>query len=185
MNQVNIFIQQLDDCPLGTAGWSQFETICTEILKFLFVPPLNNPSRQGRTYSGVNRMDAIFPNRNITSNDNNDSKNWHHLFLELNARMVLFEFKNYNNTEIGHEEVNQTRNYLTEPMGKLAIMVCSKLPNESAHRQRNTIYSTNEKKVILFLTKDHLKEMLIMKDRGEQPSDLIVDLIEKFYIQHE
>lgn len=99
--------------------------------------------------------------------------------------MILFEFKNYDITEIGHEEVNQTRNYLTEPMGKLAIMVCSKLPNDSTHRQRNTIYSTGEKKIILFITKDHLKEMLAMKDRGEQPSDLIVDLIEKFYIQHE
>ena len=185
MSQVNTFIQQLDACPLGTAGWSQFETLCTGILKFLFVPPLNEPTRQARTYSGVNRMDAIFPNRNITSNDDAAAKNWHHLFLELTARMVLFEFKNYDITEIGHEEVNQTRNYLTEPMGKLAIMVCSKLPNDSAHRQRNTVYSTPEKKVILFITKEHLKEMLAMKDRGEQPSDLIVDLIEKFYIQHE
>lgn len=185
MNQVNTFIQQLDACPLGSSGWSQFENLCTDILRFLFVPPLNEPTRQPRTYSAVNRRDAIFPNRNISAASNADAKNWHHLFLELAARMVLFEFKNYDVTEIGHEEVNQTRNYLTEPMGRLAIMVCSKLPNDSAHRQRNSIYSTAEKKVILFVTKDHLKEMLAMKDRGEQPSDLIVDMIEKFYMQHE
>jgi hypothetical protein len=185
MSQVNIFIQQLDACPLGTAGWNQFENLCTEILKFLFVPPLNEPTRQPRTYSGVNRRDAIFPNRNISATDIASSKNWYHLFLELTARMILFEFKNYDVTEIGHEEVNQTRNYLTEPMGKLAIMICSKPPNDSAHRQRNSIYSSAEKKVILFITKEHLKEMLAMKERGEQPSDLIVDLIEMFYIQHE
>ena len=125
------------------------------------------------------------PNRNITANDDASVKNWHHLYVELNARMILFEFKNYDATEIGHEEVNQTRNYLTTPMGQLAIMVCSKKPNESAHRQRNTIYSTGEKKVILFITKENLKEMLAMKERGEQPSDLIVDLVEQFYIQHE
>lgn len=185
MNQVNKFIQQLDACPLGTSGWSQFENLCIEILKFLFVPPLNEPKIQPRTYSGTNRMDAIFPNRNITASDDVTTKNWYHLFSELNARLILFEFKNYDVTEIGQDEVNQTRNYLTGPMGNLAIMVCSKLPNESAHRQRNTIFSTAEKKVILFITKDHLKEMLAMKDRGEQPSDLIVDLIETFYIQHE
>ena len=184
MSQVNDFMQRLDACPLGSAGWSQFEDLCTEILSFLFVPPLNNPTRQGRTYSGVNRRDAIIPNRNITVNDIENSKNWHHLFLELNARMILFEFKNYDATEIGHEEVNQTRNYMTAAMGKLALMICSKLPNDSAHRQRNTVYN-QDNKVILFVTKEQLKEMLLIKERSEDPSDLIIDLIERFYIQHE
>jgi hypothetical protein len=50
--------------------------------------------------------------------------------------------------------------------------------------KRNTIYS-QEKKVILFLTKSHLKEMLLIKERGEDPSDLIIHLIEAFYLQHE
>ena len=184
MIQVNPFIQNLDTCPLGNPGWSQFENLCTEILEYLFVPPLNAPTRQARTYSGVNRRDAIMPNRNFTATDDPSAKNWCHLFLELNARMILFEFKNYDTTDIGHEEVNQTRNYMTAPMGRLSIMICSKEPVESAHRQRNTIFSADNK-VILFFTKDHLKEMLAMKERGEQPSDLIIDLVERFYIQHE
>ncbi len=185
MSQVNTFIQRLDSCPLGTAGWSTFETLCTEILTFLFVPPLTFHSRQARTYSGVNRRDAIFSNRQLTPSNDPYTKNWHHLYVELNARMILFEFKNYDVSDIGHEEVNQTRNYLTEPMGRLAIMVCSKNPVESAYRQRNSVFSTNEKKVILFINKDKLKEMLAMKERGEDPTDLIVDLVESFYIQHE
>lgn len=184
MNEVNLFIQRLDACPLGRAGWVQFEDLCTEILMFLFVPPLNAPTRQARTYSGVNRRDAIMPNRNFVANDSAETKNWHHLFLELNARMILFEFKNYDLTNIGHEEVNQTRNYMTTPMGRLSIMICSVDPVESAHRQRNTVFSA-EQKVILFINKDQLKEMLAMKERGEQPSDLIIDLVERFYIQHE
>lgn len=184
MSQVNDFIQKLDDCPLGQAGWNQFEELCTDIIKFLFVPPLNNPQRQGRTYSGVNRRDAIFPNRNITPSEEINARNWHHLYVELDARMILFEYKNYDVTEIGHEEVNQTRNYLTNPMGRFGIMICSKTPNKSAHRQRNTVY-TNDKKVIIFINKEHLKEMLAMKERGENASDLIIDLVEEFYIQHE
>ena len=184
MSQVNDFIQRLDACPLGNAGWSQFENLCTEILTFLFVPPLNPATRQGRTYSGVNRRDAIIPNRNITPNANANSQNWHHLYIELDARMILFEFKNYDATEIGHEEVNQTRNYMTAAMGRLSIMICSKSPNDSAHRQRNTVFN-QDNKVILFLTKEQLKEMLLIKDRNEDPSDLIMDLLERFYIQHE
>ena len=63
-------------------------------------------------------------------------------------------------------------------------MICSKVPDNGAHIQRNTIFSRHGK-VILFLTKEHLKEMLFIKERGEDPSDLIVDLVEKFYLQHE
>ena len=184
MSQVNIFIQRLDACPLGSPGWVQFENLCTEILTFLFVPPLVASQRQAKTYSGINRRDAIFPNRNITPTDIDNSKNWYHLFQELNARMILFEFKNYDVTEISTGEVNQTLNYLTNPMGRLAILICSKMPDNSAHIRRNTIYS-NDQKVILFITKEHLKEMLAMKDRNEDPSDLLIDLLELFYIQHE
>lgn len=184
MSQVNDFIQRLDTCPLGNDGWVEFEDLCTEVLSFLFVPPLRPAQRQAKTYSGINRRDAIFPNRNIVVNDQPNSTNWYHLFQELDARMILFEFKNYSNTEIGPDEVNQALNYLTNPMGRFAVLVCSKDPNHQAHIRRNTIYS-NENKVILFISKEQLKEMLAMKERNEDPSDLIMDLLELFYIQHE
>lgn len=174
----------LDACPVGMAGWKKFEDICTEILEYLFMPPLEKPIEQARTYSGVNRRDMVFPNRNIEAGNNNAEKNWHLLYKELDARMILFEFKNYDSMEIGHEEVSQSANYLTNTMGRLGIIIGTKLPNESAHRQRNTIFS-NQKKVILFLTKENLKEMLDIKARGEEPSNFIVDLLESFYIQYE
>jgi hypothetical protein len=40
-------------------------------------------------------------------------------------------------------------------------------------------------KVILFFTVENMKEMLFIKERGEDPSDLIMDMIERFYLQHE
>jgi hypothetical protein len=69
-------------------------------------------------------------------------------------------------------------------MGKLAIICSNKLPNEQAHIKRNTIYS-DDGVVILFLIKEKLIEMLHIKERGEDPSVLIMDEIELFYIQHE
>jgi hypothetical protein len=179
MSEIREIIDKLMSCPTGTAGWKTFEDVCVEILCYLFVPPLSEPKIQPRTFSGIDRRDAVFPNRKP-----NPSSSWGLLLEELGARMVLFEFKNYDSSEIGKQEVDQTRNYLTKPMGCLAIMVCSKPPNEAAHIRRNTIFSS-EGKVILFLTKDHLKEMLFIKERGEDPADLIVDLVEWFYLQHE
>lgn len=179
MSDIAEMVDRLYSCPSGRKGCNTFEDVCIDIVKFLFVPPLNHPIIQPRTLSGTNRRDAVLPNRNF-----DERNNWGLLQRELNARMVLFEFKNYDSADVGHEEVMQTDNYLAEPMGRLAVMVCTKMPNRSAHIQRNTIYSRSGK-VILFLTKDHLKEMLFIKERGEDPCDLIVDLVEKFYLQHE
>jgi hypothetical protein len=131
------------------------------------------------THSCIDRRDAVFPNRQFDS-----SGSWAHLLKELDARLVLFEFKNYDTMEIGKEEVDQASNYLRKPMGRLALLCCNKLPNDAARIRRNTIFS-EERKVILFLTKDHLKEMIFIKERGEDPADLILDNLEEFYLQHE
>lgn len=184
MPQVNDLIREIEDCPIGRSGWSQFEDICTNVLEFLFVPPLIKANRQPRTYSGVNRRDAIFPNRNITNTGDPNCLNWHHLYMELKARFILFEFKNYDSALLGHAEVNQTRNYFVSTIGKLGIIISTKDPDDSALQQRNIAYN-QEGKVIIFLKKEHLKEMLAMKERDEDPSDLIMDMIELFYIQHE
>lgn len=171
--------KKLDSCPAGKTGWKAFEDACIDTLRFLFVPPLTEPLVQPRTYSGVDRRDAVFPNRNLDAGNN-----WAHLLRELDARMILFEFKNYDRTEVGKEETNQTRNYMAKPMGRLAILCCNREPNSAAHQKRNTIFS-EDGKVILFVTASQLKEMILIKERGEDPSDLIMDLVERFYVQHE
>ncbi|MEM2970981.1 MAG: hypothetical protein QW270_00965 [Candidatus Bathyarchaeia archaeon] len=172
-------IKRLHSCPKGQRGWKDFEDICIKILCYLFVPPLSEPKIQKRTYSGINVRDAVFPNRNF-----NSSNIWGQLLKELDARLILFDFKNYDKKYIGKEEVNQVSNYLTKPMGRLTIICCSKPPSKAAYRRRNTIFSS-EGKVILFLTIKNLKEMIFRKDRGEDPADLIMDMIEEFYLQHE
>lgn len=179
MSDIPTLVQNLKNCQSGIEHWKEFEDICVEILSFLFVPPLTKPIPQARTYSGIDRRDAVFPNREDTG-----TSIWAKIYRELNARLVLFEFKNYDKSEIGKDEVNQTRNYLTPSMGRLAVICSNKVPIEQAHIKRNTIYS-EEKKVILFLNKEKLEEMLYMKERGEDPAGLIMDEIELFYLQHE
>ncbi len=179
MSAAGGLIKRLLSCPAGTAGWKEFEEVCTEIFIYLFVPPLTLPARQARSYSGIDRRDAVFPNRNFDS-----SNNWGRLYIELRARMILVEFKNYDSADIGKDEINQTRNYLTPPLGKLAFVCGTKPPNEAAHVKRNSIYG-EDGKVILFLTVDDLSEMVIMKERGEDPSNFIMDPLEKFYLQYE
>jgi hypothetical protein len=172
-------VQRLRDCPSGLLGWKEFEDVATEILTYLFVPPLETPHIQPRTYSGIDRRDAVFPNRSFTG-----SSPWALLYKELDARLILFEFKNFDKDEIGKDEVNQTRNYLTTPMGRLAILCCNKQPAAAAYIKRNTIYS-EDRKVVLFVTGDDLEEMIYIKDSGEDPANLLMDLIERFYLSYE
>ncbi len=172
-------LERLDECPRGIAAWRQYEDVCTDILKHLFVPPLEDPQIRSRTLSGIDVRDAIFPNRNVDQ----DSV-WGQLRHELSARLVLFEFKNYDIEEIGGNQVDQLRNYMTPPMGRLGIMVSSKGPHVNAKIRRNHVFS-QEEKVILLLTSDHLRVMLHMKDRGDDPALLVMEEVELFYIQYE
>ena len=172
-------IDRLFSCPKGEKGWRQFEDICVEILQYLFVPPLTRPRIQTRTLSGVERRDAVFPNRNL-----DPSNIWGQLRSELQARFVLFEFKNHRRQKVNITDVDQARNYLTPRIGNLAIICSTQPPSKNALRKRNTIY-TRDEKVILFINPDHLKEMIFIKERGEDPADLIMDTVEEFYLQHE
>jgi hypothetical protein len=170
---------RLSAVPAGQPGWRQFEDVATDVLSHLFVPPLQPPMRQPRSYSGTERRDAVLANRN------HDKDNaWGQLLRELDARMVLFEFKNYDKEPLGKDEVNQTRNYLTPPIGRLGIVVCRTPADRGAHVVRNGAYS-QDRKVILFLSPADLAEMLYMKERGEDPSDFVMDAVEHFYIQYE
>lgn len=172
-------IDKLRECPPGRPGWKEFEDICIDILTDLFVPPLSCPLKQSETLSRIDRRDVIFPNPNY-GKDNH----WGRFFYELNARFILFEFKNYDKSDIGKDEVNQVRNYLTEPIGKLGILCCNKEPDMSAHIKRNTVYC-EEKKIILFLLPEHLEEMLYSKDSGDDPSDTIYHRYVDFCTKYE
>jgi hypothetical protein len=90
MTTVLDLVDRLNSCPPGRDDWSDFEDICVEVLKYLFVPPLQPPILQPRSYSGIDRRDAVFANREDTG-----SSTWAKIRRELNARIVLFEFKNY------------------------------------------------------------------------------------------
>lgn len=171
-------LEQLDACPLGIMGWRTYEQVALGILAFLFVPPLSGPREQPRSFSGIDRRDAIFGNRNMTPDTV-----WGQLRLELDARMPLFEFKNYD-AEVGKDEVDQTRNYLTATIGRFGVVCCRKPPTHQALLRRNQVF-TQERKVILFLTDENLKEMLRMKESGADPALFLLDLVELFYIQHE
>ena len=172
-------LTELDACPVGRPGWQQFEEAARAILEHGLVPPLQAPHIQPRSLSGIDRRDAIFPNREMTPDTI-----WGKLYCELAARMILVEFKNYDTLDVGKAEVDQTRNYLTRTIGRFGIICCRRPPDGQALLRRNQVF-TQDQKVIVFLDEAKLRELVHMKERGDDPSLLIMEQVEMFYIQYE
>ncbi len=171
-------IHRLFSCPKGKKGWRQFEDICIEVLQFLFVPPLRRPRIQSRPISGVERRDAVFPNW-----ISDTASIWGQLRVELNVRFILFEFKNFKKQKVSSTDVDQVRNYLSPRIGKLGIIISTQPPSRAALKKRNRVY-TDDEKVVLFLSPNDLKEMIFIKERGEDPADLIMDAVDDFMLQY-
>jgi hypothetical protein len=168
----------LSSCPPGREGWQDFEDICTQILTEVFVPPLKPPKRQPRTLNGLERRDALFSLR-----DADIDIGWAKIYRDFDSKFLLCEFKNYTDP-CTKDEVNQTRNYLKETIGRLGMVFSRKGANSNAYRMRNSIYS-QDKKVILLFDDNHLIELLQLKSANQNPIDLIRDAIDDFYISYE
>jgi hypothetical protein len=176
--EVKNLINVLDNCPEGIYGCRQYEDICIRILERLFVPPLGKARIQSRTESGNDIRDAIFPNRS-------DEKNWKFLREKYDANYIVFEFKNYSKkgADFNKHPVLQVSNYLKPTIGKFGIICSKKAPSKGALNKRKEEFRDN-RKLILFLSNEHMKEMLIKQYEKMDPSNLLFDLIDEFMLKY-
>jgi HJR/Mrr/RecB family endonuclease len=176
LTKINKMISDMKDCPEGKEGWKDYENICINILNYLFVPPLKKPKIQSRTESGLDIRDALYPNRC-------DHPNWQFIRSDYDAKYIVVEFKNYSankeGSEIDKEVVNQVRNYLKQTIGRIAFICSKKKPNSSGIEAQKQAF-IEDNKLILFLNNEQLIEMLMRKYQNEEPSDIILDLIDEF-----
>jgi len=107
-------IATIQACPPGMLGWRAFEDAGTEALKYLFVPRYRTQLFNPHVFRNRSTRCSV-PNRNMTADTF-----WGQLNIELKARLVLVEFKNYDLHSLGKDEVDQTRNYLTRRSADLA-----------------------------------------------------------------
>ena len=174
LEEIQSFIKRLDKCPEGKEGWKQYEDICLDILNYLFVPPLGEPKIQSRRESGIDIRDAIYPNRN-------SNENWKFIRDDYDAKYIVFEFKNYSDdgSEIDKHVLLQVDDYLKKTIGRFGIICSKKQPNKSGLEKRKDVFIENNK-LILFVSNENMKEMLLRKHKKLDPSDVLIDLIDDF-----
>lgn len=177
LENVQGLIKRLEECPEGKEGWKTYEDICIDILNYLFVPPLGKPKIQSRRESGVDIRDAVYPNRN-------SNENWKFIRDDYDAKYIVFEFKNYSKdgSEINKQVLLQIDDYLKKTIGRFGIICSKKAPNRSGLEKRKDVFIENNK-LILFVTNEDLKEMLLRKHKKMDPSDVLIDLIDDFNLK--
>lgn len=71
-------------------------------------------------------------NRNFIPSNKPGTHYWNQLLQELNARMIIVEYKNYKKIGIKAEDVDQFHCYMNNAMGNLAFLISNKKPDNSA-----------------------------------------------------
>jgi hypothetical protein len=172
-------LAEVEACEGGFDDWRKFADAVVALLTHLFVPPLREPyvEYDTSTVTGTDRRDVIFANRNT----NAAAGPWGYLRFELNAKLIVVELKN---TAADKRAVEQTVSYMRPEMGQLALICSREPPNEPAVVKRDQQYNDNPNKpIVLFVGLPELREMCDRLERELDPGDLIVDMVERFYMQ--
>jgi len=159
----------------GRTSWDIYEELCKQILQYLFPNDLVGWHSQKRTDDGLNRFDYICRIKP-------GIEFWTFLIENLNSRYVLFEFKNYVG-RIKQGQILTTEKYLLEKgLRRVAIIFSRDGADEGAIKMTQGAMRENGK-LMLVLDDKKVREMLLKKERGDDPADLLFEVVDKFLLE--
>ena len=169
-----VLCQELKAINRGKASWPQYEKTCEKILEYLFPNDLHGWHSQKRTDDGLNRYDYVCRVRPTT-------EFWKFVIDHLNSRYVLFEFKNYSG-KIKQGQILTTEKYLLERGLRRMAIIMTRVGVEP-HAVAMTQGAMREHgKLMLVVDDEKVCDMLHMKERGEDPTDCLFEIVDNFLL---
>ena len=164
----------------GREHFQEYETACTEILKYVLGDYLALWEAQESSNDGLYRFDLCCKIKNGANHDFFDTIK--HYF---NTKYIVFEFKNYIE-KISQKEIYTTEKYLYEKALRKVAVIISRL-GADAHALKAARGSLRETgKLILCLSDNDLLEMIDIKMRGEQePAEFLGVLLDGLLVHLE
>lgn len=155
--------QRLQGISTGREQASEYQRVVLEILNFLFSPELIDGTPQVRTIDGTERRDIVFTN-------DSDESFWEYIRSEHAGLLIMFEVKN--TTALDLAAVNQTATYLGDRIGRFGVIVTRTGVSDTVVRKTFSVWndSAPNRKVILIITDDHLRELLDLRGRDGSPT---------------
>lgn len=167
-------IRKINNLKPGRSNFGKYEKTCEDIIDYLFESVITNKKSQLYTDNNLYRYDYVARINPIT-------EFWKFLTNEIKSRYIIFEFKNYSD-EINQEQILTTEKYLSsQALRKVAIIFSRKGGNESADKfVRGALRESG--KVILILSDNDVKEMIIQKEKGAAPELLLFEKIDDLFM---
>ena len=166
-------IAALTACNPGKADWNIYQSLVGDILELLFTPPLGKPISELTDKAKANRRDFIMSNYT-------DAGFWAFMREKYEADYVIIDAKNYTR-KVKKEEILQIANYLKPHGAGLFGLIISRVGGDAAgceHTLREQWLV--QRKLILVLDDDDVKEMLLAKSDGRAPEETLGQKIERF-----
>ncbi|MEU8397810.1 hypothetical protein AB0C28_21655 [Nonomuraea sp. NPDC048892] len=165
-------LNKLNRTPAGKSHWVEYQSLCAQILAYLFCPPLEAPLTEHATASKINRRDMILPNY-----CNDDF--FHFLRSHYRADYIVVDAKNYAKL-VGKTQVLQLANYLSQHGAGLFGLIVTRSGADRAARLTQREQWLYHHKMVLVLIDEDLRQMIASKQSGGDPTSLLRQKIEDF-----
>lgn len=169
------FKQRLATCPSGRDHFDEFEAIGTDLWRYVFGGKLGEPKVQRTTSDRVQRRDSLF--RNLRT-----SPFFERVFNRFDADFVIVDFKNYSDA-VDSDVIEDVGNYANKALGNFVIAVSRKGGGSAA--AAGQIRLLRERGIaVLAVSDEQMLEMIGRKERGEEPEDVLADLLDELLIKY-
>jgi Restriction endonuclease len=169
--------KNLRNIASGKPQATEFEATCTEALQYAFADDFVGWKKQASTNTSLHRFDLI---ARISS----EEEFWQSLIQDFRTRYVIFEFKNYKDP-IDQTQIFSTEKYLYPAAMRATAIIISRegADNNALSAARGALRESM--KLILNISVDQLCSMLIRKDKGESPSDILATQLDEMLFRIE
>ena len=155
--------RKLLSIPPGREQAAEYQRLVLEVLNFLFNPELIDGQPEVKTFEGTERRDIVFTN-------DSDESFWEYVRTEHAGLFVMFEAKNTDVLDLA--AINQTATYLGDRIGRLGVIVTRASTPPTIQRKVFSVWndSAPNRKIILILSDDHIRELLDARGRDGSPT---------------
>lgn len=165
-------IDKINNCTTGKNYYKQYETICYDVINYLFDNDFSQITNQHSTEDKMFRMDILCSIKST-------KEFWRFLMQFYHTKFVVFESKNYS------EKIEQNLIYVTEKylydsaLRNVAFIISRKGFDDNAQKAAIGILREHNK-LIIDITDMDLINMINDKNEGKEPTDYLFNKVEAF-----
>lgn len=169
------FKLRLKDCPSGREHSNLYEDIGIELWQYLFPSKLGKPNPQSRTIDGKQRRDVLFRNQR-------NGRFFQRVAEKFDSDFIIVDFKNYSEP-VDSDVINDVTKYANKAIGTFIVIMCRFGMDDTVTATQVRILR-DRNILVLIISDKQMLEMIVRKEKGENPEDVIEDIMDEILLQY-